>query len=46
VYPWRATMDPRVAYIQERMEQGFQDWNPSPPVSAFLDQAKNKQVCS
>ena len=36
--------DPRVAYIQERMEQGFQDWNPSPSVSTFLDQAKTKQV--
>jgi len=36
--------DPRIAYLQERLEQGLEGWNPSPSVSALLDQAKTKQV--
>jgi hypothetical protein len=38
--------DARVQYIQERLEHGLDGWNPSPSVTSFLDQAKNKQVSS
>ena len=37
--------DARTQYIQERLEAGLEGWDPSPSVSSFLEQAKNKQVC-
>jgi hypothetical protein len=36
--------DARTQYIQERLEAGLEGWDPSPSVSSFLEQAKNKQV--